>query len=131
MVGNWSGTLAVETVQTPGGSRSARGCNETWAVTQQTGGRFTGTFQASGLDCPQSGSITGTVAMSGELTGLMFSPNPGSPGGCLVVSGEVVYSGLLNGISLRAQTAERSVCHPPVTGIITFDRSFTLSMSRQ
>ena len=129
-VGNWSGTLTIDQVETPGGSRLVTVCNETWAVTTQIEGQFTGTFQATG-GCAGSGSMKGTVSTSGEVTGLTFNPHVGSPGSCLLEFGDGIYAGVLNGGALTARTAERAVCHPPVTGLITFDRSFTLSMRKQ
>jgi hypothetical protein len=129
MVGTWRGTLTVETVVTPG-SRTVNVCDETWAVTSQIDGQFIGTFQA-GAGCAGSGSMAGTVSMSGEVTGLRFNPHVGSGGGCLLEFGDGMYAGLLNGASLMARTAERTWCHPPIIGILMFDRSFNLSMTRQ
>jgi hypothetical protein len=129
MIGSWSGTRTVEEVVTPSGSRSINVCNETWVVATQIDGQFTGTFQRSG-GCTESGSMNGTVSMSGEVTGLMFVPQGGSrTTTCQLVSGGV-YTGLLNGASLTAQTAERTVCVGGGT-LLQFDRTFTLSMNKQ
>jgi hypothetical protein len=130
MVGTWRGTLTVETVVTPTGSRNVSACDETWTVTSQIDGQFIGTFQAAGA-CAASGSMDGTVSMSGEVTGLRFNPHVGSGGACLREFGDGLYAGVLNGASLMARTAERELCHPPIIGILTFDRSFNLSMTRQ
>jgi hypothetical protein len=131
MLGDWRGTLTVEQVVTPGSAgRTVNVCNETWVITTQVEGRFSGTFQADGV-CAQSGSMFGTVSMSGEITGLTFSVFVGSPGEtstCRRVSGDGVYTGVLNGTSLMAHTAERTVC---AVALLTFDRSYSLSMSKQ
>lgn len=131
MIGDWRGTLTVEQVVTPGsGGSTVSVCTETWAVTTQTEGRFSGTFQADGV-CAQSGSVSGTVSMSGEISGLTFSVFVGSPGEtstCRRVSGDGVYTGVLTGATLTARTTERTVC---AAMFLTFDRSYTLSMSRQ
>ena len=131
MVGNWSGTLTVETV-VRGSQSGVRVCNETWVVATQVDGRFGGTFQASG-ECAASGSINGTVSPSGEVTGLTFSVFVGSPGEtstCRRVSGDGVYAGLLDGASLLARTVERTLCLAGGAGL-QFDRAFNLSMNKQ
>lgn len=91
MIGDWRGTLAVEQVVTPGsGGSTVSVCNETWAITTQVEGRFSGAFQADGV-CAQSGTMFGTVSTSGEISGLTFSVFVGSPGEtstCRRVSGE-------------------------------------------
>lgn len=131
MVGTWRGTLTVEQVVTPGsGDRTVSGCTESWAVATQTEGRFSGTFEAAGA-CAQSGTMFGTVSTSGEISGLTFSVFVGSPGEtstCRRVSGDGVYTGSLNGTSLTARTAERTVC---AVTFLTFDRSYSLSMNKQ
>jgi len=131
MVGNWRGTLTVEQFVTPGsGERTVSVCNETWGMTAQTEGRFSGTFQAEGV-CAHSGTMFGTVSISGAITGLTFSAFVGSPGEtstCRRVSGDGVYTGVLSGTSLTAQTAERTVC---AVTFLTFDRSYSLSMNKQ
>ena len=131
MVGSWRGTLTVEQLVTPGsGERTVSLCNETWVITTQTEGRFSGTFQAEGV-CAHSGTMFGTVSISGAITGLTFSAFVGSPGEtstCRRVSGDGVYAGVLSGTSLTAQTAERTVC---AVALLTFDRSYSLSMRKQ
>ena len=130
MVGNWSGMLTVENVF--GIQRIVTACDETWVVATQTEGHFAGTFQAGGT-CAQSGSMNGIVSMAGDVTGLTFSIFVGSPGEtstCRRVSGDGVYTGLLNGASLMAQTAERTLCVAE-GGSIRFERFFSLSMSKQ
>lgn len=131
MIGDWRGTLAVEQVVTPGsGGSTVSVCNETWAITTQVEGRFSGAFQADGV-CAQSGTMFGTVSTSGEISGLTFSVFVGSPGEtstCRRVSGDGVYTGTLRGTSLMAQTTERTMC---ATALLTFDRSYSLSMSKQ
>jgi hypothetical protein len=129
IVGNWSRTLTVENVVTPGGARHVNACNETWGVTTQIEGQFTGTFQRS---CGESGSMNGTVSMSGDVTGLTFNVMVGRfmTSTCLRVLGDGVYTGLLNGASLMAQTAERTFCIAGGGGL-QFDGSFSLSMSKQ
>lgn len=132
MIGAWSGMLTVEQVVAQGsGGRTINICNETWSITTQITGQFSGTFQADGV-CAQSGSLHGTVSTSGNVTGLTFSVFVGSPGEtstCRRVSGDGVYSGLFDRVSLVARTAERTLCVAGGAGL-QFDRTFSLSMQR-
>lgn len=48
MTGGWGGTLAITSTIRSSGARSSNTCNQTWIVTTQTGGDFSGTFQLSG-----------------------------------------------------------------------------------
>jgi len=76
--------------------------------------------------------MTGTVSMSGDVTGLTFNvPGASQATTCRVVSGDGVYTGRVNGgVSLIVQSAEREVCVAGGAGL-QFDRSFSLSMNRQ
>lgn len=131
MSGNWSGTLTVETAVTPGsGPPTTSVCSETWAIASQTEGQFAGTYQTSG-GCAESGSVNGSVSMSGELTGLTFTTSGGSrTTTCQRVSGDGVYTGRLNGTSLMAQTFERTACVAGGAGL-QLDASFRLLMNKQ
>src|SRR5207247_8620026 len=54
----------------------------------------------------------------GIFMAVALNPHVGSPGSCLLEFGDGIYAGVLNGGALTARTAERAVCHPPVTGLI-------------
>ena len=131
MTGTWSGTRTVETIVMPGsGAPTVTTCNETWLIRSQIEGQFAGIFQRSG-GCTEAGSMTGTVSMAGDVTGLTFNvPGASRTTTCRIVSGDGVYTGRVNLVSLIAHAAEREVCVAGGAGL-QFDRSFSLSMNRQ
>lgn len=68
MLGGWSGTsIMTWTVNNQAGSRS---CTETWLISNQTNGSFTGTFQVSGdrPDCVTGGTISGDVTPERDIS---------------------------------------------------------------
>src|SRR3990167_7548035 len=77
MTGGWSGTRSMTLIERGGlNRRDSNLCTETWIVTAQTDGRFSGTFQASGgtsTPCSQSGTLGGEVSTAGGVSNLIFS----------------------------------------------------------
>lgn len=123
--GGWGGT----------GTFSAGGlsntCNETWIVSGQTGGLFTGTWQSSGgtlASCGQAGSLSGSVSAEGVIDNLTFGVSVGQiPAGCSRVAGDGVFKGSMTSTTLTVQALDTIRC----SGLPDVQRSITLSMTRQ
>lgn len=127
MMGAWNGTTTiVAVVGTVSGSNV---CTQSWLITSQTQGSFSGSFQLSGgttVACASAGTVSGTIATNGAISGLTFSaqispPNPG----CTKTSGDTVFSGLLTNATLTATASDAFLCNG-----IAASRNLTLSIQK-
>ena len=150
MAGGWSGTLNVSVVVRGTGQRASNICTETWIVTAQTDGRFSGTFQSSGgttASCSDSGSFTGDVSATGTLSRL--TPSGTSSSGattCTRIGGDGNFTGVVSGaLALTAERRDAQRCTTtftrppgvsptvPIQAPITVeaDRTLTLTMQKR
>lgn len=129
LVGGWNGTLTIAAVElSPPYRRASNICTESWIINTQNGGQFSGTFQESGgtfVPCASSGTLSGAVSASGQVSGLSFAVVVGATS-CRRLLGDGIWAGILTGNSLVAQRTDRLQC-PNETG----DRSLSLSMHKQ
>lgn len=140
LVAGWSGTLTVAGVLLIPGQTAQRAtniCNQSWVITSQSGGRFSGTWQSSGgtiASCAQAGTLTGTVSASGQISDLQFGASVGTapPSGftCTRVSGSEVFAGIASNASITAQAADRLRCSG-AGGTADLERTMDLSMTRR
>ena len=125
LMGNWSGSRLM--VMTTGAASISNTCRETWSVTSQTQGEFSGTFQVSGgttASCEGAGTVSGTISADNRISGLAFSVDIVS-GGCTRSSGDGRYSGqFANGV-ITATTSDSVACSN-----FTAARNLTITMSR-
>jgi hypothetical protein len=96
MVGGWAGSASDTWVgnETVTGSRV---CNETWLITSQTGGAFSGAYQStpgSLPDCARSGNINGSVLVSGEME--VRHSGSGLSSSCVLIGGGGPFTGVLS-----------------------------------
>jgi hypothetical protein len=131
LVGGWAGVFTAVTVERQSGRRTSNTCNESWIVTTQTGGRFSGTFQLSGgtaITCAQSGTFFGSVSTNGALSGLTHSVMLGSLP-CSRISGDGTLNGFASSITVTAQATDVVRC----TNVFTYeaDRTLTLAMNKR
>ena len=142
MTGGWSGTLNISAVTRGSGVRSSNICTNTWIVTTQNAGRFSGTYQLSGgttASCTSAGDLSGDVSTSGTLSGLSFtSPPQTGATTCTRISGDGTYSGVVsNASAVTASSADAQRCTtvfaggvpPPITA--EADRTLTLTMNKR
>jgi hypothetical protein len=132
MTGGWGGTwAAVWTTLLPEGPvPSSANCDMSWLITSQSGGFFSGTYERTGTQCADAGSMTGTVSPDG---GVALKPKSTLPSAlmCVLTSGDVVYNGAVSAAgALTAQVVEGLHC---TFGGETFDRnvSATVSMNQR
>ena len=131
LVGGWVGTYTIATVNRGTGLRSSNTCNESWIVTIQTGGQFSGTFQLSAgttITCAQSGTLFGTVSTTGALSRLIHSVTLGSLP-CPRILGDGTMSGIASSTGVTAQATDRVRC----TDILTYetDRTLTITLNKR
>jgi hypothetical protein len=134
MLGGWSGTLNVASVQVDTGVGAPNTCNEAWTIAAQNGERFSGSFQLTGGTtgtCAQSGDVNGVVSTSGRISGLAHSVTLGALPGCTRVAGDGTMEGVVtNPSSLSAESRDRVRC-PTGSATTDSDRSITLLMTRR
>lgn len=97
MLGGWGGTNSDTWVSTDGSVTGSRGCNETWLITSQTDGAFAGNFQTTPgtlADCALSGTVRGSVLVSGEIE--FGHGDTGTTSQCVVVSDNVPARGVVS-----------------------------------
>lgn len=86
MLGGWGGTTAATWVSTDATVTGSRTCNETWLITAQSDGSFSGAFQSTpgtSAVCAVSGDIRGTVGLNGSLT--LGQGNTGTMSACTAI----------------------------------------------
>lgn len=137
LVGGWVGTFSVSVAFPQTGEKGSNTCIETWVISGQAAGAFSGTYQTSGgttTTCAQAGAVTGSVSAAGTITNLQHSASVGGglPPGmtCTRLSGSEVLSGVLSGAALTAQGTDRLRC----TGFgltLDADRGMTIAMNRR
>lgn len=111
MLGTWGGTLTI--VASAGNQSASNTCTHTWNVTSQTDGVFTGTFQLTGgttVACAQAGNVSGTVDITGHLTGVSLGVVVGVNAACVRTSGTGLFVGQLSGSVLSVTESEGVVC---------------------
>lgn len=131
LVGGWVGTYTIATVDRGTGLRSSHACSQSWIVTIQTGGQFSGTFQrmaGTTITCAQPGTFFGTISTTGELSGLIHSVTLGSLP-CSRILGDGTMSGIASSTAVTAQATDRVRC----ANIFTYeiDRTLTLAMNKR
>lgn len=132
MIGGWIGTSSVNGSAL--GISASNTCTESWTITSQTRGDFSGTFQTTGgttAPCAQSGTINGSTTTNGTISGLNFSAQINPLQGCALVS-RTAYSGVVSSTSLSAQSTERLSCVVAgIPGLVTVDRSFVIALTKR
>lgn len=139
MTGGWGGTLAITSIIRSSGARSSNTCNQTWIVTTQTGGDFSGTYQLSGgttSACSDAGTLSGSVATSGALSALRFVGQPQTGATvCTRISGDGSYSGVVSGAAnLTAQSTDALRCTTTLAGVSASsdaDRTLALAVTKR
>lgn len=140
MLGGWGGTLTIATITRGTGARSSNTCNQTWIVTAQTAGDFSGSQQLSGgtvSNCSDSGMVNGTVSSGGTLTSLRFVGQPQNGVTiCTRLAGDGSYSGVVSSAgNITAQTTDAVRCTTTFQGqqpvSLDADRTLTLSMTKR
>ena len=125
LIGNWAGSRLD--VLTSGAASISNTCSETWSITSQTQGQFSGTFRVSGgttAPCEGSGTLSGTISDDNRVSGLAFSVDT-LGGGCTRSSGDGRYSGqFVNGV--MTATASDAVACSNFTAV----RNLTITMHR-
>lgn len=124
VLGAWSGTLSFAA------QGSSGSCNQTWLITSQTGGTFSGTFQITGgTGCSQAGTISGAITSTNAITSLGVVSNTVSNGAVCTDSNSVT-TGLLSGRTMNVQKSFTRNCTSPPPAV-TFAESQTISMTKQ
>lgn len=120
--GGWVGTSTFSS----GGTSSVR--NENWSVTDQVGTLFSGTRQLtpSATTPLQSGTMSGSVAVAGDIPNLKFVVI-GGLSSCARLVGDGVFNGALSGTTISLQMAETIRC----PGQAELSRTTTVSMRTQ
>lgn len=98
MVGGWAGTVA-NTWIAEGPITGSRTCSETWLITAQSGGAFSGAFQTTpgtAPECARSGSIEGNVSQDGTLSFRFGSGSGISTTECVRIAGPRDFQGLVS-----------------------------------
>lgn len=134
MVAGWSGRATLAAVIRQTNERGTNVCDQSWVVTSQTGGTFTGTFQSSGgtlVACAQAGTFTGVITTSGTLQSLDFDVALGAASGCTRISGSATLTGVVSATgALTAQGADALRC--TVNGVaLEADRTISLEMAKR
>jgi len=118
MIGNWSGTLNINS--------GANVCTYSWSIGNQAGGSFSGSYQVGGGSCRQASStVSGTVSEAGALS---FGPLLPLDSGCTRLAGGTT-TGTVSGNSLSAAASETIRCDGQ-TGTFEFTRSYALSLAK-
>jgi len=135
VVGSWAGTqTAVGTiVQT--GERVTTTCTQIWAITSQSGGQFSGTWQSSGGSCAQAGGITGTIASSGVLGNVILSVTSGAtppPANGLTCSpsSSQAFTGIASTTAITLSASDRLRCSG-LGQTFDVDRAITFAMTKR
>ena len=132
MIGGWIGTESVNASAL--GINISNTCAESWTITSQTRGDFSGTFQTTGgttVPCSQSGTINGSTTTNGSISDLSFSAQVNPQQGCTLVS-RTAYSGVVSSTSLSAQSTERVSCvMAGLSGLVTVDRSYVIALTKR
>jgi hypothetical protein len=131
MVGGWAGTSG-ETWTNNGGGSGGLTCNETWLITGQQGGAFSGTYQSTpnaGSACRDAGTIDGTVTPSNEIR---IRPHSNTNSGCVLLTGSTEYHGFVSGSgAVTAQSDYSMRCPVPVVGQLDYRVTWTITVNRR
>jgi hypothetical protein len=137
MVGGWSGTWSVSSAVRGSGLRSSNVCTQTWIISAQSAGSFTGTFQVTGgTTCSSSGSVAGEVSTSGAISLSTVDATPQSGATiCTRTAGTGIYTGVVSGgAAFTAQTSDILRCTTTILGSSLTqdaDRTLLLSMNKR
>jgi hypothetical protein len=124
-MGNWAGSRLV--VMGSGAASLSNTCMETWSITAQTQGEFSGTFRLSGgttAPCEGAGTVSGTISTDNRISGVAFSMDIVS-GGCTRSSGDGRYSGQFATGAITATMNDSVACSN-----FTAARTSTITLSR-
>ncbi len=124
MLGTWMGRLSSVGTQRRNGQPLSTQCDISLAVTSQTRGAFSGTFQLP--TCGQAGTVNGEVDSAGRLSRFSVTQTVG-PAGCERVSGDPNMTGVVTGTSLSLQRTQTVLC----LGVELVDRNQVLTATRQ
>jgi len=135
IVGSWAGTFTAAGTIVQTGERATTTCNHIWAITNQTGGQFSGTWQSSGGTCAQAGTISGTVSASGVLGNVTLSVSSGTTpplanGVSCTQSGSQTFNGIASVTAITLSANDRLRCSG--LGLVAdVDRAITLAMTKR
>lgn len=131
MTGGWAGTATFTLTNRATGRRDSNICMDTWIITAQTAGRFSGTFQSAGgtpQPCAASGTMAGDVSTTGAVSGLTFTPAASQ---CSRIAGDGMFSGVIsnaNALTAQATDAIRCVGQSVTT---ESDRTIVLALTKR
>jgi hypothetical protein len=118
----WEGNAHATIVDRNTGREEGFGCPVMGGISAQTGGEFSGGFQAHGSGtnsdrrCGYTGKFTGVMTPDGTVTSLRFEP-PLRLGGCTIVEGGDIYTGRVSsdGSSLTVTGSGHWICEREFT----------------
>lgn len=127
VTGLWQGTMTIAIVEVGTGLRASNVCTQALTITSQQNPGFTGTYQLSGgttTACADSGTVSGSIQVDGSIAVAPQSTLPPGPTVCNRIAGNGVFSGLVSGGTMSAQSTDTVSC---TTGGITSTANRTLS----
>jgi hypothetical protein len=141
VMAGWVGTLTISSVYSDGGRESTT-CTHTWAISAQSNGRFSGTFQSGPAGaCVELGTLTGNVSTTGVISELTVNAATGDDPFCTRSSGDTYYSGQVSPTTLTARRSDEMRCSFPANSLpgavvrspltLTADRTLSFSMTRR
>src|SRR5688500_990577 len=99
-----------------GNTSSGSGCDQLWFINTQTGGNFSGNYEARGHSltsdktCGYSGTVSGTIGADGTSVAVRLTPTVHSRG-CTRLSGDDTFVGTFtDNKTLRAQVTDLIQC---------------------
>jgi hypothetical protein len=111
VLGRWSGTTTI--VVTVDGQQQSSACTETWRITSQNAGAFSGTFQTSGMagDCERVGMVNVVMTPNGGVTELFHSAQIGTDTRCTKTNA-TPYAGRISddGLTFTAMATDSLLC---------------------
>jgi hypothetical protein len=131
LVGGWTGTLTINA--SIAGLSGSNSCTQSWTITSQTSGNFSGTFQLSGgtaAPCAQSGTVSGTITAAGAFTDLTFGVQVNPITNCTRVALTPYAGNVTGGTSINVQSTETLSCNSGGTSA-TGTRSLVIALTKR
>jgi len=136
VVGMWAGTAEVTIVDRARGTSALYGCAESWNITSQDGGEFSGSWMSNGQSsssdpyCTQSGTFTSAMTPDATLLHLRLTPSFDARA-CTRRSAEGNFTGIINTTAFLAQMTDQWTCTDSTGRPYDAHRTVALTLTRR
>ena len=132
----WVGSAEITLVDRARGTSVLYGCAESWNITSQDGGEFSGSWMSNGQSsssdpyCTQSGTFTSAMTSDATLRHLRVTPSL-DVRGCTRTSGDGNFTGIINTTAFMAQMMDQWVCTDSIGRMYDADRTVALTLTKR